>query len=87
MPKVINRTVLTKKSQITLPKKVRVVLKVKPGDQVSFKIEGDEVKIVPVPSMLDENFGKVKPRKKPEDFSELRRIFEEKIGEEVLKEY
>jgi len=87
MPKVINRTALTKKSQITLPKKVREVLKVNPGDQVSFKIEGDEVKIVPVTSLLDENFGKVKPRRKPEDFRELRRNFEEKIGEEVSKEY
>ena len=86
MPKVINRTALTKKSQITLPKKVREVLKVKPGDQVSFKVEGDEVKIVSVPSLLDENFGKVKPRRKPEDFKELRRNFEEKVGEEVLKE-
>ena len=66
---------------------MRGVLKVKPGDQVSFKIEGDEVKIVPVPYLLDENFGKVKPRRKPEDFRELRRNFEEKVGEEVSKEY
>ncbi len=87
MPKLINRTALTKKSQITLPKKVREVLKVKPGDQVSFKVEGNEVKIVPLPSLLDENFGKVKPREKPEDLQKLRRIFEEKVGEEVLKEY
>ena len=87
MPKLINRTALTKKSQITLPKKVREVLKVKPGDQVSFKVEGNEVKIVPLPSRLDENFGKVKPKRKPEDLQELRRIFEEKVGEEVLKEY
>jgi bifunctional DNA-binding transcriptional regulator/antitoxin component of YhaV-PrlF toxin-antitoxin module len=68
---------------------VREVLKVKPGDQVSFRIEGNEVKIVPVPlpSLLAENFGKVKPRRKPEDFKELRRNFEQKVGEEVLKEY
>ena len=87
MPKLINRTALTKKSQITLPKKVREVLKVKPGDQVSFEVEGNEVKIVPLPSLLDENFGKVKPKRKPEDWQELRKIFEEEVGEEVLKEY
>jgi AbrB family looped-hinge helix DNA binding protein len=87
MPKITNRTTLTKKSQITLPKKVREVLKVKPGDQVSFKVEGDEVKVIPLPSLLDENFGKVEPRRKPEDFREVRRNFEEKVGEEVLKEY
>lgn len=87
MPKITNRTTLTKKSQITLPKKVREVLKVKPGDQVSFKVEGDEVKVVPLPSLLEENFGKVEPRRKPEDFREVRGNFEEKVGEEVLKEY
>jgi len=87
MPKVINRTALTKKSQITLPKKVREILKVKPGDQVSFQIEGNEVKVVPVPSLLEENFGKVKPRRMPEDFKELRRDFEEGVGKEVSKGY
>ena len=85
MPKVTNRPALTKKSQITLPKKVREVLKVKPGDQVSFEIEGSEVKIVPVPSLLEKNFGKVKPGRTPEDFKELRRDFEEGVGKEVLK--
>jgi len=87
MPKVVNKTALTKKSQITLPKAIREILKVKPGDQVSFKIEGSEVKIVPVLSLLEENFGKVKPRGVPEDFKELRRDFEAGVGEEVLKEY
>jgi len=87
MPRVVNRIALTKKSQITLPKKVREILKVKPGDQVSFQIEGNEVKVVPVPSLLEENFGKVKPRRMPEDFKELRRDFEEEVGKEVLKEY
>ena len=36
MPKVIDKSFLTKKSQITLPKKVRDLLKLKPGDQVNF---------------------------------------------------
>jgi antitoxin PrlF len=85
MPKVTNRTAITKKSQITLPKKVREFLKVKPGDQVAFQIEGDEVKVIPVPSMLEENFGRVRPRRTPEDFKELRRDFEEGVGKEVLR--
>jgi len=87
MPEVIHKTAITSKSQITLPKKVREILKVKPGDQVSFQIEGNEVKVVPVPSLLEENFGKVKPRRTPEDFKELRRDFEEGVGREVLKGY
>ena len=87
MPKVINRTVLTKKAQITLPKQIREILKVKPGDQVSFEIEGREIKIIPLPSLLEENFGKVRPKRKPENFKKIRKEFREKVGKEVIKEY
>jgi len=87
MPKIINKTALTKKSQITLPKQIRAILKVKPGDQVSFEIEGKEVKIIPLPSLLEENFGKVKPKRRPENYKALRRNFEKKVGKEVLGEY
>jgi len=85
MPEVIPKTALTSKSQITLPKRVREILKVKPGDQVSFQIEGNEVKVVPVPSLLEENFGRVKPKRMPEDFKKLRKDFEGGVAKEVLK--
>jgi len=87
MPKIINRTALTQKSQITLPKQVREILKVKPGDQVSFEIEGRKIKIIPLPSSLEENFGKVRPKRKPENFKKIRKEFGKKVGEEVTNEY
>ncbi|MBM3132634.1 MAG: AbrB/MazE/SpoVT family DNA-binding domain-containing protein [Chloroflexi bacterium] len=86
MPRTITKTALTKKSQITLPKKVREALHVGPGDQVTFEVDGENVRIVPLPSRLDQNFGKVKPRKKPEDFAALRKEFEEKVGQDTAKE-
>ena len=87
MPKIINRTALTQKSQITLPKQVREILKVKPGDQVSFEIEGREIKIIPIPSSSEENFGKVRPKRKPENFKKIRKEFRKKAGKEVINEY
>ena len=87
MPKIINKTALTQKSQITLPKQVREILKVKPGDQVSFEIEGREIKIIPIPSSLEENFGKVRPKKKPENFKKIRKEFRKKVGKEVINKY
>jgi len=87
MPKIINRTALTQKSQITLPKQVREILKVKPGDQVSFEIEGRKIKIIPLPSSLEENFGKVRPKRKPENFKKIRQEFGKKVGEEATNEY
>ena len=87
MPKIINKTALTQKSQITLPKQVREILKVKPGDQVSFEIEGRKIKIIPLPSSLEENFGKVRPKRKPENFKKIRKEFRKKVGKEVINEY
>ena len=87
MPKITDRTVLTKKSQITLPKRIREFLKLKPGDQVKFVLEDNVVQIVPVRSRLEEGFGKVRAKRKPEDFKRIREIVEGEIAEEVLKEF
>jgi len=87
VPKVVDKSVLTKKSQITLPKKVRELLRLKPGDRVNFEVEGNEVRIVPLPSRLEEDFGKVKPKRNPENFEEIRKEIEEKMGEEIAGEY
>jgi len=87
MPKITDRTVLTKKSQITLPKRIREFLKLKPGDQVKFILEDNIVKIVPVSSKLEEGFGKVRAERRPEDFKKIRELVEEKIAKEVLEEF
>lgn len=87
MPKITDITVLTKKSQITLPKRIREFLKLKPGDQVKFILEDNVVKIVPVRSKLEEGFGKVRVERKPEDFKKIREVVEEKIAKEVLEEF
>jgi AbrB family looped-hinge helix DNA binding protein len=51
-----NKFVLTKKSQITLPKQVRDFLGVNTGEQIIFIIEDNSVKIMPVKSKLEQNF-------------------------------
>jgi AbrB family looped-hinge helix DNA binding protein len=86
MQSFANKTVLTKKSQITLPKKIREFLGVKPGERVAFIIENNAVQIIPLKSKLEENFGKVKPIKKKEDFNKIRKFVEEKIAEENINE-
>lgn len=86
MPKITDKTVLTKKSQITLPKRIREFLKLNPGDQVKFVLEGGEVKLIPFRSTIEEGFGKVSAKQRPEDFKEIRKIVEEEIAEDVLKE-
>jgi antitoxin PrlF len=79
-------SVLTKKFQITLPKTIREILGVKSGERIGFIVEGNEVKIVPLKSKLEENFGKVKAVSKPEKFKEIREFVEEEIAKNVIEE-
>jgi len=85
MPIKTNITSINPRGQVTIPKKIRDYLRVKPKDKIGFEIEKGIVKLRPVKS-LAVNFGKVKPKEKPENFKKIRKFFEKKIGEEVNKE-
>jgi len=56
-----------------------------PDDGVSFKTEGSQVKIVAYPSVLDRNFGSVKPGKRPEDAVNRRNGVLKEIAEDVVR--
>ena len=71
-------TTLTKKGQATIPKRIREYLRIKPNDKIEFTIEEGDVKIKPARS-LEANLGRVQPKRTPEDFREIRRMFEEQI--------
>lgn len=65
-------TKVTAKGQTTIPKPIRDALGLKPGDRVLFVRKKDEVLLVPVSNTLRELRGSVAPRRKPEDFAEVR---------------
>jgi AbrB family looped-hinge helix DNA binding protein len=82
-------SVVTRKGQITLPAEIRKSLGIKEGDKVALSLaELDEGKVIlrPVRSAAEMTFGAVAPRKRPEDFQELRQQFEEGIAEEAMAE-
>ncbi len=80
------RVKLTSKSQVTLPKEIRDFLGIGPGDQVSFRVTGGEVVVVPLPSSLEANYGSVPPRSRPEDFRKARKAFEAGVADETAGE-
>lgn len=45
-------TALTQKSQVTVPKQIRAVLGVKPGDEIDFYLENDKVIVHKKPKKL-----------------------------------
>lgn len=63
---------ITAKGQVTIPVEIRKALGLKPGDKAAFVYDQDGVRIEPSSSTLRLGFGAVKPRKKPEDFKQLR---------------
>jgi len=83
-------SVVTRKGQITLPVEIRRSLGIRQGDKVALSLgDSDQAQVVilrPVRSVAELTFGAVSPRKRPEDFQELRQGFEEGTAEEVMAE-
>lgn len=68
---------VTAKGQTTIPKEIRDVLGLHPGDRVLFVRKGPDVVIQPLVSTLHELRGSVPPRRRPEDFDRVRREMKE----------
>jgi antitoxin PrlF len=83
-------TVVTRKGQITIPAEIRRALGLKEGDKVALSLPDpvtQEVHLHPVRTVAELTFGAVSPRKRPEDFRELREIFKDEIVAKELKEH
>ncbi len=67
-------SVMTSKGQITIPKDVRNILKLKPSDRVIIMIEKDHAVLKPVHGNILDIGGSIKipEREKPIDFKKLR---------------
>jgi len=82
-------SVVTRKGQITLPVAIRRSLGIREGDKVALSLDdSDQSQVIlrPVRSVAELTFGAVTPRKRPEDFQELRQRFEEGTAEEAMAE-
>jgi antitoxin PrlF len=71
---------LTIRGQTTIPKPIREYLGLEPGDRVLFVMKDDEVVLQPVKQTLLNLRGSVKPRKRPEDFEEVRMQVRERVS-------
>lgn len=79
-------TTMTQKGQVTIPKRIREYLGIRPNDKIEFAIDEDDVKIKPVRA-LEANLGRVQPTHTPEDFHAIRTAFEAQVGEDAAKEF
>ena len=79
------RTV-TRKGQVTIPSEIRNRLGIKPNDQVTFRVEGERVYLMPVRETLETAYGAVRPLRRPEDFQDLRDRAIQDHAEQTLRE-
>lgn len=74
---------MTQKGQVTLPAELRAKLGLRPKDTVRFIEEADGIKVQRAESRLRKYFGVVKPHNYPEDWTAVRREFEERAAEDA----
>lgn len=77
---------LTSKGQVTIPKEIREVLGLKEHDRVNFVKRGGDVLIKPVKGDIFGLRGSVKPKNRPENFEEIRKITRKIIARKIAKE-
>ncbi len=75
---------MTQKGQVTIPAESCQPLGLKPRDKVRFVADVDGVKVQPAASKLAKHFGSVKPINRPEDWTAVRREFEELVAEDAM---
>ncbi|MCG8457503.1 MAG: AbrB/MazE/SpoVT family DNA-binding domain-containing protein [Holophagales bacterium] len=69
----MSSSVITRKSQVTIPKAIREQVRLEIGDRVTFVVRDGEIVIKPPARSLLEMQGSVEPRRRPEDFDAVRR--------------
>jgi antitoxin PrlF len=75
---------LSSKGQVTVPKKVRELLGVKPGQKIAFVAHGDTVEVIAVREDLMSLAGIVKV-KGPQDFKTIREQTMKEVSKRVVK--
>ncbi len=79
-------TNVTSKGQVTIPVKLRRALNIKPKDRVAFELIDGEIRLRPAKSVIEANYGAVKPINRPEDFHKMRQEMQDDWAEEVWAE-
>lgn len=73
-------TTLTKKGQVTIPKDIRDLLGLKEHDKILFLEREGTVIIKPLKGNILDLKGSVLPRKRPEDFTAVRKMVKKAIA-------
>lgn len=81
----MSTSTLTGKGQVTIPKEIRNILGLKEHDLVAFVVRGNDVLIKPKTGNILDLKGSVKPKKRPENFNNVRKVTRKIIAEKAVE--
>lgn len=80
-----SRGSLTRKGQVTIPAAMRRQLKLREGDQVSFVLDEDEIRVAPAVSRIASLYGSLRSDRPSLTAEEMRDIADRAIAEEGVR--
>ncbi len=78
------QSILTKKGQTTIPKKIREFLGIKSRDKLLYLIEDNKVIIKPIRGNILELRGSITPKQEPENFNSIRSKMRKEIAQKAI---
>ncbi len=76
---------LTRKGQVTIPAGIRQALGLEEGHQLVFRLQDDEIRVIPALTIVRRTAGAVKTEGPPLTAEELREVAEEAIAADVME--
>jgi AbrB family looped-hinge helix DNA binding protein len=79
------QSIITRKGQTTIPKEVRILLKLRPKDKIFYIIEGDKVVLKPLQGDILDIRGSVPAKGKSSDFDEIIDSTKKKVSTKIVE--
>jgi AbrB family looped-hinge helix DNA binding protein len=79
------QSTITRKGQTTIPKEIRILLKLKPNDKIFYIIEGEKVVLKPLQGDILDLRGSVPAKDKSSDFDEVIDSTKKKVSTRIVE--
>jgi antitoxin PrlF len=79
------QSIITRKGQTTIPKEIRVLLKLKPNDKIFYIVEGEKVILKPLQGDILDLRGRVPAKDRPSDFEDIIESTKKKVSTIIVE--
>ena len=79
------QSTITRKGQTTIPKEIRLLLKLKPNDKIFYIVEGDKVVLKPLQGDILDIRGSVPAKGKSSDFDAIIDSTKKKVSKRIAE--